>query len=127
MRKQINDIGAVVLLFIILMKTASMPLVTIDYAINQNFIARTLCENKAKPEMHCNGKCFMKKQLARSGENQDAGTSHGNTRITLLDFNESPANFRLDMFSDRRQPVLSHSSSPLSAGSMNRLLRPPIA
>lgn len=36
-------------------------------------IERTLCENKAKPEMKCHGKCQLKKQLAASpvGEKQD--------------------------------------------------------
>lgn len=28
------------------------------------------CENKAKPSLHCNGKCHLKKQIAAS-ENQD--------------------------------------------------------
>lgn len=39
-------------------------------------IERTLCENKAKPELKCHGKCHLKKQLAASpvGEDQPRTT-----------------------------------------------------
>ncbi|GIV33887.1 MAG: hypothetical protein KatS3mg031_1422 [Chitinophagales bacterium] len=36
------------------------------YVLNQNYIATTLCENRLKPELHCNGKCYLKKQLKKS-------------------------------------------------------------
>lgn len=38
----------------------------IDYFINYNYIKTELCENKDKPEMHCNGKCYLKKQLKKA-------------------------------------------------------------
>jgi hypothetical protein len=33
------------------------------YEANQEYIAKEFCENKARPKMHCNGKCYLKKQL----------------------------------------------------------------
>lgn len=30
---------------------------------NKGFIASALCENKARPQLHCNGKCYLKKKL----------------------------------------------------------------
>ena len=39
--------------------------------MNKNYIAANLCENKSKPEMKCNGKCYMKKQLKSNDENQN--------------------------------------------------------
>lgn len=36
------------------------------YEINKDYIAATLCENKNKPEMHCNGKCYLNKQLKKA-------------------------------------------------------------
>lgn len=38
----------------------------IDYIVNYDYIAKELCENKAKPMLHCNGKCHLKKELARA-------------------------------------------------------------
>lgn len=41
----------------------------INYQLNQLEITRKFCENKAKPKMQCNGKCYLAKQLAKQ-ENQ---------------------------------------------------------
>ena len=38
-----------------------MPI--IDYYANYDYIATVLCENKDKPYLECDGKCYLKKQL----------------------------------------------------------------
>lgn len=40
----------------------------VSFKLNQNFIARELCVNRNKPEMHCNGKCFLAKKIAEAKE-----------------------------------------------------------
>ena len=40
----------------------------IDYVVNYEYISKELCENKAKPELHCNGKCHLMKELAKASE-----------------------------------------------------------
>jgi hypothetical protein len=35
------------------------------YATNIEYVAEELCENKEEPEMKCNGKCYLAKQLAK--------------------------------------------------------------
>ena len=42
----------------------------IEYAVNYDYIAQVLCENKEKPMMHCNGKCHLMKELAKEAENE---------------------------------------------------------
>ncbi|OFZ22894.1 MAG: hypothetical protein A3D92_03165 [Bacteroidetes bacterium RIFCSPHIGHO2_02_FULL_44_7] len=37
----------------------------LDFIINQDYIAENLCENQDKPELKCNGKCFLAKELAK--------------------------------------------------------------
>ncbi|SHJ89010.1 hypothetical protein SAMN05444371_0084 [Epilithonimonas mollis] len=44
-----------------------MPL--IDYAVNYNYITKNLCENRAKKEMDCKGKCYLAKELSKSSQN----------------------------------------------------------
>jgi len=39
-----------------------------DYIINYDYITKVLCVNKAKPMMHCNGKCHLMKELAKTAE-----------------------------------------------------------
>ena len=38
----------------------------IEYLVNYNYIANELCVNKDNPEMHCNGKCHLKKELEKT-------------------------------------------------------------
>ncbi len=42
----------------------------IDYIVNYEYISKELCVNKAKPKMHCNGKCHLMKELAKASENE---------------------------------------------------------
>lgn len=42
----------------------------IDYIVNYDYIAKELCENKAKPELKCNGKCQLMKELAKASEDE---------------------------------------------------------
>ena len=42
----------------------------IDYIVNYEYISKVLCVNKAKPKMHCNGKCHLMKELAKASENE---------------------------------------------------------
>ncbi|WET48432.1 hypothetical protein PYS58_17850 [Chryseobacterium indologenes] len=47
------------------------PLIPLaEYAVNYNYIVNTLCINKSKPDLHCNGKCYLSKELAKT--NADA-------------------------------------------------------
>lgn len=47
-----------------------MPLV--EYAVNYNYIVDTLCINKSKPEVHCNGKCYLSRELAKANDNAES-------------------------------------------------------
>jgi hypothetical protein len=37
----------------------------LDYSINKNYISEFLCVNKDKPELRCEGKCHLNKQLKK--------------------------------------------------------------
>jgi len=51
-----------------------------DYIINYDYITKVLCVNKAKPMMHCNGKCHLMKELAKTAE-QDKPLSQKKSNI----------------------------------------------
>jgi len=51
-----------------------LPLV--EYAVNYDYISDVLCINKNKPKLHCNGKCYLGKELAKnSSENSKSKNS----------------------------------------------------
>ena len=47
----------------------------IDYAFNYDYISKVLCVNKNKPEMKCNGKCHLMKELAKASEGEKPNSS----------------------------------------------------
>jgi hypothetical protein len=58
-------LAAEVLIFLLLSNVIFRPLVTItSFILNQEVITKELCENRDKPEVLCNGKCVLKKELA---------------------------------------------------------------
>jgi hypothetical protein len=54
----------------ILLQTFSQVVIVAEYYANKDYIAKNLCENRDKPMMHCNGKCCLKKKLAKEAGNQ---------------------------------------------------------
>ena len=56
-------------LFILYLAAVFRPLFPfVDYWMNKQYIATTLCENRDKPKMHCCGKCHLMKQLAQAAD-----------------------------------------------------------
>ena len=42
----------------------SLPM--LEYELRKDFIAAELCENQDRPEMECDGKCYLNKRLAEA-------------------------------------------------------------
>ena len=61
-----------------------LPLFT--YIYNQGYIAEFLCINKNKPEMACNGKCYLMQMLEE--ENKEK-----NKHLPSIDIREYPIGF----------------------------------
>lgn len=50
----------------------------VGYELNKNYIATVLCENKARPKLQCNGKCYLTKKISqaeKSEQKQDQSSS----------------------------------------------------
>ena len=59
------------ILIIVILSIFLKPILpVIDYIVNYDYIANELCENKAKPELKCNGKCHLMKELAKASEDE---------------------------------------------------------
>ncbi len=55
-------LGVILLIFILSFR----PLIPLlDYGVNYDYISTVLCINKDKPQMHCNGKCHLAKEIAK--------------------------------------------------------------
>ena len=79
--------------------------VFVDFKINQEFIIEFFCINKGEPELMCNGKCYLTKQLeeTESPQNQDIPYQiKQEIEITLF----------LDRFEITIDPKLTEESNP---------------
>ncbi|MCC9136942.1 hypothetical protein [Pontibacter silvestris] len=65
------------LLFVMLLQVFSKVMIVVDYQANRNYIIEFFCINKNKPELHCNGKCYLAKKLkkAEQAENKAADSN----------------------------------------------------
>lgn len=52
----------------------------IEYNVNKEYIASILCENRDKPELACNGKCYLDKKVKDS---HDDSHKHSVPKIDL--------------------------------------------
>lgn len=66
----INRLIAAVLLLAFISANLSGLFIYAEFKINQKYIAAALCENRDKPEMHCNGKCYLMKKLKDAQEKE---------------------------------------------------------
>ncbi|MNL08946.1 hypothetical protein D3C87_1296900 [compost metagenome] len=61
---------SILLLFSLLTANCSNLFVYLGFEANQNYIAKELCINRDKPELHCNGKCYLMKKLKQAQEKE---------------------------------------------------------
>lgn len=59
----------------LLLQTFGKGLILAEYMLNQEYIARVLCVNKAKPEMGCNGQCHLMKQMEKETKKEQNGSA----------------------------------------------------
>jgi hypothetical protein len=78
------------MLYVVAMLQPIMPL--IEYQTNKEYIASVLCENRNKPEMACNGKCYLNKKIEAS-KNHD---SHDHS-LPQIDLSKYPISLVEDL------------------------------
>lgn len=61
----------ILLIVLITAQTIKSVLVFVAFKWNQNKIALTLCENKTRPELKCDGKCYLRKQINKQQKSKD--------------------------------------------------------
>lgn len=66
---------AVILAYAILAQSFVQVGVSIYYHANKAYIAKQLCENRQNPQSHCNGHCYLSKQLKKAEEREQKQTA----------------------------------------------------
>jgi hypothetical protein len=53
---------------LMLLQTFGQELVVLDYQVHKARITELFCVNKARPQLHCNGKCHLAKKLRKAAD-----------------------------------------------------------
>lgn len=61
---------AILLILCSVFASLSTLFVYAGFEMNQRYIAAELCVNKDKPQLHCNGKCYLMKKLKQAEEKE---------------------------------------------------------
>ena len=61
---------SILLVFCLLSANLSGLFTYLGFEANQSYIAKVLCENKDKPQLHCEGKCYLMKKLKQAQEKE---------------------------------------------------------
>lgn len=98
--------------------------ILIDFQINQDFIARVLCINKAKPKLACHGKCHLSKKLQEQEkqEKKQVPQSQKDTFDTLF-FSNSFTKVKGRYF--HQQSLIGHPPRFYSFDFLDQIFHPP--
>lgn len=96
------------LAFYILLKPA-VPV--IDFMVNYSYIIKELCVNRDKPEMECNGQCYLKKELAEAATQEfpiskERKIPIPSQEVFFQEFQEEA--FAFPAFADKQAPLVFH-------------------
>ncbi|WP_439555555.1 hypothetical protein [Dyadobacter sp.] len=118
---------AYVLLFAIMLPTLS-PWGTIAYfQLNRSYIAKVLCENRDRPKLNCNGKCYLAKKLKQQQDKKDKETAQRVENMPIAQLFIAP----FHAFTFPHTPQLPHCVTcffyrlPVYNSPITRLLDPP--
>lgn len=64
----------------------------LEYVVFYDYIRNELCVNKDKPELECNGKCHLKKEMANAAasEKNDKNAKQFSVESTIVFFQNLP-------------------------------------
>jgi hypothetical protein len=81
----LNKIVAILTFIGIFLQTFSTLVIVADYCANKDYIAKNLCENRDKPKMHCNGKCYLAKKLLKESKEQGSKSPNDKKERQIVD------------------------------------------
>ncbi|WP_202913638.1 hypothetical protein [Pararcticibacter amylolyticus] len=96
---------AILLLITVISSNFSRFYVYAGFELNKAYIAKELCENRSRPAMHCNGKCYLMKKLRAAEEKEKEQESKGNSNRLEISFFQEPFNLSFN------QPAIAGGNS----------------
>lgn len=90
-----------ILILLLMTQTFSKWVLILNYQVNKDYIAAKLCENKTRPQLHCNGKCLLMKKMKAAEEKESAPVNSGGAfKVNLSEtWSNNFTDFELPLYS----------------------------
>jgi len=110
----IRRLIAFTLLLALLSSILSKLFVYAEFKSNQAYIAATLCENRDRPELNCQGKCYLMKKLkeAEDKEKKQENQAQKKASVDLFFVNEPVAPVLVMTVPAKKKPSIQKFSLP---------------
>ena len=66
-----------------LLQSFGRELLVLDYALNKARITALYCVNKARPQLHCDGKCYLAQKLRKAAQHEQKAPGAGLVKLKL--------------------------------------------
>jgi hypothetical protein len=84
LRLTVKAFFSYLLISLVLLQTFSREVLVVDFTLHQATITARFCVNKARPQLHCDGKCYFAKQLKKQEERESKSASPLKERLEML-------------------------------------------
>jgi len=118
-----NRFTAIFLLISILSCNFSRLFIYAGFELNQKYIASNLCENRDKPWLHCNGKCFFMKKIKQAEERDKNEERQSQKNLLQKTFFESSSTVKFHTY--LLQYINTPYKAPVSSSIIKTIFRPP--
>jgi hypothetical protein len=90
----VKRVGTILLLIVFFAQCFAQSFILVKFYVNQSYY-QSICENKARPMLHCNGKCQLAKRLkqAEKKDQQNSSRHLDNNNNEVICFPASSYNF----------------------------------
>lgn len=121
-----KHVFSILILTGILMQLFGKTIICINYQLNKDYISNVFCENKNSKKLHCNGKCYMKKQLKEEDKKENAPANNLKEKFELQLFSESKSLSELNFFDTYPCQHISSYVASTSTFHLLEVFRPPV-
>jgi hypothetical protein len=122
----VKSVFAYLLSALVLLQTFSRELLVVDFTLNQATITARFCVNKARPQLHCDGKCYFAKQLKKQEERESKSAGPLKERLEMLPAAFNPWQPRPARVATRVAPRYATVAVGTYAAPLGALFRPPL-
>ena len=123
-----KKILVILLTLLVFIQPLSKVWIFVSFKINQDYISKNLCENRAKPILKCNGKCQLMKKLKQADKDEEKQTPQTIKEKLEVLYCHNQANFNVSQkldFEVKKQSFFGYKFKNYSSY-QSTIFRPPI-